>query len=263
MSQEFVGDVTIRSTQPSTTVGNAIAFGPIGTPSTTFAGPATIRLAGNGSEMMLGRDVSSGATARIHLDGQTGDFAFRDERNRAVLRFDATFALLEVGGLGNEGDIRVRNDQDEVTIHLDGRSGDIRLFGADCAEEFAVEPGEPAEPGSVMRIGGSGRLEASRDPYDSRVVGVVSGAGGLHPGIILGRTSDRSRVPIALAGRVVCRVDASGGAINPGDLLTTSGLQGRAMRVSDRARAVGAILGKALAGLSSGTGSIPVLVGLQ
>jgi len=45
-----------------------------------------------------------------------------------------------------------------------------------------------------------------------------------------------------------------------GDLLTTSATQGHAMRVSDRSRALGAIIGKALAALDAGSGLIPILV---
>ena len=48
--------------------------------------------------------------------------------------------------------------------------------------------------------------------------------------------------------------------IMAGDLLTTSATQGHAMRVSDRSRALGAIIGKALAVLDAGSGLIPILV---
>ena len=57
--------------------------------------------------------------------------------------------------------------------------------------------------------------------------------------------------------------DASNGAIQPGDLLTTSGVPGRAMKVTDHAKAAGAILGKAMTGLGDGQGMVLVLVTLQ
>ena len=60
-----------------------------------------------------------------------------------------------------------------------------------------------------------------------------------------------------------CQVDASFGAIKPGDLLTTSSTPGYAMKVRNHARAQGAILGKALTGLKSGKGLVLVLVTLQ
>jgi hypothetical protein len=59
------------------------------------------------------------------------------------------------------------------------------------------------------------------------------------------------------------KVDASFGAIKAGDLLTTSPNAGYAMKVTDKAAAYGAIIGKALGDLESGTGSIPVMVTLK
>jgi hypothetical protein len=68
---------------------------------------------------------------------------------------------------------------------------------------------------------------------------------------------------VALTGRVYVQAETSNGAIKPGDLLTTSGTPGRAMRVSDHARAQGAILGKAMTALPDGQGMVLVLVTLQ
>jgi hypothetical protein len=101
-------------------------------------------------------------------------------------------------------------------------------------------------------------------PYDTRVAGVVSGANGIHPGIQMHQEGllDGGR-NVALTGRVYVQADTSNGAIEPGDLLTTSGNPGRAMRVSDHARAQGAILGKAMTALDSGRGMVLVLVTLQ
>jgi hypothetical protein len=59
------------------------------------------------------------------------------------------------------------------------------------------------------------------------------------------------------------KVDASYGAIRPGDLLTTSSTPGYAMKVSNRRMVPGAIIGKALGSLDAGTGLIPVLVTLH
>jgi hypothetical protein len=69
--------------------------------------------------------------------------------------------------------------------------------------------------------------------------------------------------PVALTGRVYVKVDATHGAIEPGDLLTTSPTPGHAMKADDPGRAHGTILGKAMTGLESGTGLVLVLVTLQ
>jgi hypothetical protein len=68
---------------------------------------------------------------------------------------------------------------------------------------------------------------------------------------------------VALTGRVWTWCDASSGPIVPGDLLTTAATPGHAMAVRDHARAQGAVLGKAMSSLDSGTGLVLVLVNLQ
>jgi hypothetical protein len=143
-------------------------------------------------------------------------------------------------------------------------SGDILLSGAaDCAEQFEVA-GSVGDPGTVMVFDDSERLSACTEPYDRRVAGVVSGANRYRPGLILNSGEPAAnRRPIALIGRVYCKVDASYGAIEAGDLLTTSPTRGHAMRAADPARAFGAVIGKALNRLDEGQGEIAVLVALQ
>jgi len=57
--------------------------------------------------------------------------------------------------------------------------GDVILAGADCAEEFDILGVESVESGTVMVINEEGALRVSDQPYDKKVAGVVSGAGGL------------------------------------------------------------------------------------
>jgi hypothetical protein len=76
--------------------------------------------------------------------------------------------------------------------------------------------------------------------------------------------SDRIGALVALIGKTYCKVDASSGAFEVGDLLTVSSTPGHTTKASDPARAFGAVLGKALRRpLHSGRGLIPLLVGLQ
>lgn len=144
-------------------------------------------------------------------------------------------------------------------------TGDIRLLNADCAEDFDISPSEFVEPGSVMVLGDSdGALYVSRRPYDKRVAGVVSGAGNYKPGIVLDKqNSQNDRRPIALLGKVYCKVDASYSQIEVGDLLTTSPNTGHAMKATDPSQAFGAVIGKALRPLTEGQGLIPILIALQ
>jgi hypothetical protein len=141
---------------------------------------------------------------------------------------------------------------------------DIILQGADCAEDFDVNPETKAEPGTVMVVNDLGVLEASCQAYDRRVAGIVSGAGDCWPGLILGRKKPASgRVAIALVGRAHCLVDAQYSSVAIGDLLTTSPTPGHAMKATDGTRAFGSVIGKALGTLGSGSGLVPVLVALQ
>ena len=120
------------------------------------------------------------------------------------------------------------------------------------------------EPGDVMVIGDDGRLLLSSSAYDRRVAGIISGAGDLRPGIVLDqRATDRLRQPVALVGKVYCKVDTTNGPIRVGDLLTSSNTPGHAMRADDPMRAFGAVIGKALGNLETGQGMVPVLVSLQ
>jgi hypothetical protein len=143
-------------------------------------------------------------------------------------------------------------------------TGDVRLAGADCAEDFDVRDRALLEAGMVMVIGGEEQLERCCHPYDRRVAGVLSGAGDCRPGIVLGKQRQRpDRLPLALSGKVLCLVDAGYSAVDTGDLLTTSPTHGHAMKASEPGRAFGAVLGKALRPLSSGRGLVPIIVSLQ
>jgi hypothetical protein len=115
-----------------------------------------------------------------------------------------------------------------------------------------------------MVVGEDGLLHLSQQAYDRRVAGVVSGAGDYKPGIILDKQeSQPNRAPIALLGKVYCKVDASHDPIEVGDLLTTSDTPGHAMRASDPLLAFGAVIGKALRPLEEGQDLIPILIALQ
>jgi hypothetical protein len=115
-----------------------------------------------------------------------------------------------------------------------------------------------------MVLGDDGLLQAASQGYDKRVAGVVSGAGAYKPGIILDKViSSQKRMPIALLGKVYCKVDARYAPVGLGDLLTTSCTPGHAMKAVDSSKAFGAVIGKALRPLEAGQGLIPILVALQ
>jgi hypothetical protein len=206
----------------------------------------------------------AGGADRVLLLGLVGDIVAKRANGNDVFKFTSLDARLRVGGAGQAGSVDVLDATERVTLTLDGAKGDIVLENADCAEEFDIADEEGVESGMVMVIDDALKLRASRDPYDRRVAGVLAGAGDCRSGIILGRSaSNHMRHPVALMGKTYCRVDARSAPVALGDLLTTSATRGHAMKAVDSSRAFGAVIGKALASLGSGTGLIPMLVALQ
>jgi hypothetical protein len=179
------------------------------------------------------------------------------------------------GGSGG-GWFSVLNDASKQTIVFDGDdngTGQGRITcdvleikgGADLVEGFDAGDEAP-EAGTVMAIDPlhEGRLTIAANAYDTRVAGVVSGAGGVAAGLKLGQAGTlEGETPVALTGRVFVKCSAENGAIQPGDLLTSATLRGHAMRATDSTRAFGAVIGKAMGSLDDGTGLVLVLVGLQ
>jgi hypothetical protein len=122
-------------------------------------------------------------------------------------------------------------------------------------------------------------IDLARRAYDTRVCGIVCDAyGEMVDGSSRARAfsadeksaRNTSLIEPGQIGDMVtlgafahCKVDADIAGIQAGDLLTTSPTPGHAQKVLDRGLAVGAIIGKALASLEAGRGTIPVMVLLQ
>ena len=143
------------------------------------------------------------------------------------------------------------------------------LGGADLSEQFDVSDDASSEPtpGMVVCIDpdNPGKLAVCGRQYDRRVAGIISGAGGVKTGMMMGQTATLAdgAYPVALTGRVYVWGDTAQGPIEAGDLLTTSDVPGHAMRITDFDRSHGATLGKAMTSLTSGRGLVLVLVSLQ
>jgi hypothetical protein len=249
----------------------------------------------SGSDIFL---ISNDAVV-VQLDADTGpaedaDFTIQDKGGNTIFNFDESgeFAMFEPGvgemveivttELGTDGaQLTLRNAAGQATIILDAEfnaGGDGRITtevlqitgGSDLSEQFDIRSGvnrTAPKAGYVVRIDADnpGELVVSSQAYDRTVAGVVSGAGDVQPGMLMGQqgTEADGQYPVALTGRVYVWVDASYGAVEPGDLLTTSNTAGHAMKVTDYDQAQGAVLGKAMTGLASGRGLVLVLVSLQ
>jgi len=238
---------------------------------------AQVRWAGqkDGELWSLGPDISAG--------GSTGDFEFYNMGNAG----GSAGTKLTILGSGNVG-IGTTNPgttyantklevngyiQTDAGIYFPGNSTPQTqpytgvTCGGDYAESVDVAGDRKNyEPGDVLVIGaesGSDVLK-SAEPYSTLVAGIYS----TKPGTVGRRQltdakTSTSEVPMAMVGIVPTKVSAENGPIKRGDLLVTSSTLGYAMKGTDRNRMLGAVVGKALGALDSGTGMIEVLVSLQ
>ncbi len=139
------------------------------------------------------------------------------------------------------------------------------LCGGDYAE--AVDPAGDLKsyvPGDVLVISDDQNEDVRKaaEPYSTMVAGIYA----TKPGVVGRRESlpmNAKDLPMAMVGIVPTNVTAENGAIHRGDLLVTSSRPGYAMKGTDRSRLVGAVIGKAMGSLDSGSGVIEVLVTLQ
>ncbi len=154
-------------------------------------------------------------------------------------------------------------DSDSVSYYVDPNGTSILntiqvngCTGCDYAENFLVTP--EVEAGDVVVLDPLNHTGLSRStkPYDTAVAGIISETSG----IIMGKEDG---LPLALAGRALCKVTDESGPILRGDLLTTSSKPGHAMKVTDRQRAIGAIIGKAMDDSEKGDSRIWVLLTQQ
>jgi hypothetical protein len=225
-------------------------------PSETLEINGTSRIDDNDMYLRAGTDRNHGLGYRSSVFGIFFDGPFLYGFNGGAL---GTVGPDEVSLKWDfSGNVWVSNNCSVASLTIRG--------GADLAEPFQISADNQAAQGSVVVIDeeNPGKLKVSNQPYDTRVAGVVSGANGVHPGIQMQQEGLlEGGQNVALTGRVYVQADAAFGAIRPGDLLTTSSTPGHAMKVSNHAKAQGAILGKAMTGLKEGRGTVLVLVTLQ
>jgi hypothetical protein len=109
-------------------------------------------------------------------------------------------------------------------LHAGSRTG-----GAIDIAELIYSEGNLPQPGDVLIASSNQTVALSNEPYDSKVVGIVSTKPHLSMGAEYGSPTS---VELALAGRVPLKVTLENGEIKVGDLLTTSSTQGKAMKFS-------------------------------
>ena len=162
------------------------------------------------------------------------------------------------------------SDKNEKTVVLlaadnDG-AGVVRVNGKqvhDYAEIFDISSRQGLKPGSVVAYDpGTDGMVAASAGNARQVIGVISGAGGFRPGMVIGSRADGSRdLPVAMSGVIYVRVSGEAGAVQAGDLLVPSSAAGVGMRAADSVAAAGKVFGKALQPWSgAGEGLVRMLV---
>jgi len=171
--------------------------------------------------------------------------------------------MLTLGRPSMPGKIELLGTSGQECVTIDGAKGDVILHGGDCAEYFLTLD-ENLVPGMAVEATGGEYVCATRSAFSSRIVGVVAGAGGIEPGILLHGGANRlNRVPVSLVGQAYCLADASEVPITLGALLVSSPTPGHVMAANRVGGIEGCVVGKALQTLSSGRGLVRALVCLE
>lgn len=216
--------------------------------------------------------------ARVWLDAQTGNgllggsgvdgdlMLFPDDaslpRNaksadEATVWLDGGYGNVMAGGNNKNGALALFRADQEVNspfaraeIVANAASGTVAIRNSAYVVEFSSAEGN-ISPGTLVSINESGLVEAASETIkryhfpnenytqvpNDHVVGIVAS----QPGVTLDHDGDPeiARVPVAVAGKTVCKVTKS--RIEPGDTLIPAG-----NGYAKKGRASGAIIGKAL-----------------
>lgn len=216
---------------------------------------------------------TNGPHERLTINGRLAfTQANGDQVDAGKIEYRGSFdpGCLSIVGAGASVGSRWVRLFDNIKVDHVMRSGIVEITGgSDLAEPFDVALGNSsgAAPGPGMLVvvdpDKPGKLMVAEEPYDRRLAGVISGANGLSPGLVMkseGCEHADGSFPVAMVGRVWCYATATGGPIAPGDLLTSSSVPGHAMRMADDAEALrGCIIGKAMSALKAGEGLVLVL----
>lgn len=268
------GNVHIRGTQTTLRIDDDVD------PASYF------EVQNHSSNLVRLRKFAASGTASIDLtpvvlDGVSGSYVrlFRNvttagpkllqlHKGDGTSTVDVQIAAGGTNSFFRQGNVGIGTSAPSSKLDVNGETATDTLRirgGADVVENFKSQD-DTLEPGTVVALDSTraGEVVATHGAYDKKVIGVVSGAGGVNPGLVLSQEGVLDgNVQVAMVGRVYVKCNAENGPIEPGDLLTTASLAGHAMAATDSERAFGAVIGKAAGSLTRGTGLVLVVVNLQ
>jgi len=136
-------------------------------------------------------------------------------------------------------------------VGVSGNFLSVNANYADLAENYTSDSDYAS--GTVLVFGGEAEVTQSHSSHDTRIAGVVS----TNPAYLM--NGSESGVPVALQGRVPCRVL---GPVGKGDRVVASHIAGVAQRLDPAQYQPGCIIGKALQAIdSTDINTIEVVVG--
>ncbi|HEY1499117.1 MAG TPA: hypothetical protein VGF88_06035 [Acidobacteriaceae bacterium] len=208
-------------------------------------------------------DIKLKAAATSTLTGDTNVMTLQSSGNVGIGTTNpgATFEV--------NGNVKLTANSGASITFADGTTQSTAYTGVSCGGDFAESVDvtgqrKKYEPGDLLVIDPEhpGEFQEAFQPYSTLVAGIYSTKPG-YVGRRLTGPKSPDEVPLAMVGIVPVKVTTESGPIRTGDLLVASSTPGRAMKGADRSRLTGAVVGKALGDLDSGTGVIEVLVTLQ
>ena len=239
----FVGSNTLNQ---ATGTNYALLQGIGDGPGRTFLNsPVDIRFRINNGDRMVVAPANISLYGDVTIQGRLGTYG-----NPAEPRTPGWGGGIHTFDLEAEGSVWSRAGYSQGNRDVaENYESDVRLEAADVV--------------SLDRA--TDRIVRSETPNDVLLVGVISSKPALLLNVDHDSPNDKA-FPVALCGRVPCKVVDENGAIRKGDLLTSSSVPGHAMRAEpievggEKLYRPGTIIGKAFEPLESGRGVIEVVV---
>ena len=188
-------------------------------------------------------NTSANVSAAVHTGGAvsvTGFINTSSNVSAAIGSFDSITVRAAVTAIANGGTSGVGNiGASGATFNTVWAKATTAQY-ADLAEIYTSDQQYPG--GTVVVFGGEAEVTQSHSSHDTRIAGVVS----TNPAYLMNH--DATGVPVALQGRVPCRVL---GPVSKGDRVVASHIAGVAQVLDPAQYQPGCIIGKALQAIDS------------